>query len=81
MEVNRTTVGIEVDGPSHYVYRKATGRTLLKRRQVNTLDEILIVSVLIGSGMILVRTVRRGRNNCAICCVLDSWFPDNSCGS
>ena len=38
-------VGIEVDGPSHFMNRAATGSTLLKRRQVNNLDDIRIVSV------------------------------------
>ncbi len=40
-----TKVGIEVDGPSHFVGRKANGSTILKRRQVSTLDEISVVSV------------------------------------
>ncbi len=38
-------IGIEVDGPSHFVGRKPTGSTLLKHRQVNTLDEIEVISV------------------------------------
>ncbi len=45
MEVKRTKVGIEVDGPSHFAGRKAMGKTLLKCRQVSTLDKISIVSV------------------------------------
>jgi hypothetical protein len=45
VEVNGEKVGIEVDGPSHFVNREATGSTLLKRRQVSTLDGICIVSV------------------------------------
>jgi hypothetical protein len=45
VEVNGTKVGIEVDGPSHFINREATGSTLLKRRQVSTLDGICIVSV------------------------------------
>jgi hypothetical protein len=45
VEVNGMKVGIEVDGPSHFVNREATGSTLLKRRQVNKLDGIRIVSV------------------------------------
>jgi hypothetical protein len=45
VEVNGTKVGIEVDGPSHFINREATGSTLLKRRQVSTLDDIRIVSV------------------------------------
>ena len=45
VEVKGTEVGIEVDGPSHFVGRGATGRTLLKRRQMSSLDEISIVSV------------------------------------
>ena len=45
VEVNGEKVGIEVDGPSHFVNREPTGSTLLKRRQVSTLDYIRIVSV------------------------------------
>ena len=45
VEVHGKKIGIEVDGPSHFVGRKPTGSTLLKRRQVNTLDEILLISV------------------------------------
>ena len=45
VEAKGTEVGTEVDGPSHFVGRKATGRTLLKRRQVTSLDEIAVVSV------------------------------------
>jgi hypothetical protein len=45
VEVNGTKVGIEVDGPSHFMNQEPTGSTLLKRRQVSTLDDIPIVSV------------------------------------
>ncbi len=71
VEVNGMNVGIEVDGPYHFFGRVVNGKTLLKRRQVSTLDEITGVSCLIGSGMILVRTVRRSMNTCAVCCALN----------
>jgi hypothetical protein len=45
LKVNGMKVGIEVDGPSHFVNQEPTGSTLLKRRQVNNLDGIGIVSV------------------------------------
>jgi len=45
VEVNGTKLGIEVDGPSHFINQEPTGSTLLKRRQVSTLDDIRIVSV------------------------------------
>jgi hypothetical protein len=45
VEVNGNRTGIEVDGPSHFVGRKPTGSTLLKRRQVDTLDDIPVKSV------------------------------------
>jgi hypothetical protein len=45
VEVNGAKVGIEVDGPSHFMNQEPTGSTLLKRRQVSTLDNIPIVSV------------------------------------
>jgi hypothetical protein len=45
LKVNGMKVGIEVDGPTHFVNREPTGSTLLKCRQVSTLDDIRIVSV------------------------------------
>ena len=46
VEVNQKKVGVEVDGPSHFVGRKhKTGSTLLKHRQVTILDKIPLVSV------------------------------------
>jgi hypothetical protein len=45
VEMNGEKVGIEVDGPSHFINREATGSTLLKRRQVSELHYIQIVSV------------------------------------
>jgi tryptophan-rich sensory protein len=45
VEVNGTKIGIEVDGPYHFMNQEPTGSTLLKRRQVSTLDGICIVSV------------------------------------
>jgi hypothetical protein len=45
VEVNGEKVGIEVDGPSHFINQEAKGSTLLKRRQVSTLDGICIISV------------------------------------
>jgi hypothetical protein len=45
VKVNGIKVGIEVDGPSHFINQEPTGSTLLKRRQVNTLDGIHIISV------------------------------------
>jgi hypothetical protein len=45
VEVNGEKVGIEVDGPSHFINREPTGSTLLKHRQVSTLDNVQIISV------------------------------------
>jgi hypothetical protein len=45
VEVNGIKVGIEVDGPYHFMNQEPTGSTLLKRRQVSTLDGMHIVSV------------------------------------
>ena len=57
MEVNGNKIGIEVDGPSHFVGRKPTGSTILKHRQVSTLDEIKLFLYLIGSGTCVGRIV------------------------
>eukprot|EP00984_Skeletonema_dohrnii_P008274 scaffold3034_cov110-Skeletonema_dohrnii-CCMP3373.AAC.7 len=47
VEVNEKTIGIEVDGPSHFIGkgRSLTGSTILKRRQVSLVDGIELVSV------------------------------------
>jgi len=38
-------IGIEADGPSHFMDRQPTGSTLLKRRQVTRLDGIHVASI------------------------------------
>eukprot|EP00956_Cyclotella_meneghiniana_P037576 scaffold140783_cov73-Cyclotella_meneghiniana.AAC.1 len=38
-------LGVEVDGPFHYIDREPNGSTLLKQRQVSTIDEIPLVTV------------------------------------
>ena len=45
VEVNGKKIGVEVDGPTHFIGRRPTGRTLLKLRQVLNVDGIHIVSV------------------------------------
>ena len=45
VEVNGVKIGIEVDGPHHFIGREPTGSTILKHRQVANLDGIPIVSV------------------------------------
>ncbi|KAK1733464.1 hypothetical protein QTG54_015879 [Skeletonema marinoi] len=47
VEVNGKIVGVEVDGPSHFIDegRSPTGSTILKRRQVCSVDGIELVSV------------------------------------
>ena len=46
VEVNGKTIGVEVDGPSHFIGkgRSPTGSTILKRRQVPLIDGIKLVS-------------------------------------
>ena len=45
VEINGKKVGIEVDGPSHFIGRQPKGHTLLKRRQDESIDRISLVSV------------------------------------
>ena len=47
VEVNGKQVGIEVDGPSHFIGRSKSplARTILKTRQVPAVDGIEFVSV------------------------------------
>ncbi|KAL7458879.1 hypothetical protein ACHAWC_010596 [Mediolabrus comicus] len=47
VEVNGKIIGVEVDGPSHFVgkSKSPTGSTIMKREQVQSIDEIDLVSV------------------------------------
>ena len=47
VNVNGKTIGIEADGPSHFIGRSKSpaGSTILKRRQVSSIDGIELVSV------------------------------------
>eukprot|EP00985_Skeletonema_marinoi_P008055 scaffold3587_cov151-Skeletonema_marinoi.AAC.5 len=47
VKVNGKTIGIEADGPSHFIGRSKSpsGSTILKRRQVSSIDGIELVSV------------------------------------
>ena len=45
MEVNGKKIGVEVDGPTHFIGRNPSGSTILKHRQVTNLDGIPVVSV------------------------------------
>ncbi|KAL7448768.1 hypothetical protein ACHAWC_000911 [Mediolabrus comicus] len=47
VEVNKKTIGVEVDGPFHFIGRSKSplGRTILKRRQVPSIDGIELISV------------------------------------
>jgi hypothetical protein len=42
---NGKVIGLEVDGPYHFVGRKKKGNTILKERQVANVDLISIISV------------------------------------
>ncbi len=43
--VNGVNVGVEVDGPSHFTGYLPNGHTIIKRRQLSSIDGTLIVSV------------------------------------
>ena len=47
VEANGRTIGVEVDGPSHFIGKSKSplGRTILKRRQIPAIDAIELVSV------------------------------------
>ncbi|KAL7524390.1 hypothetical protein ACHAWF_002498, partial [Thalassiosira exigua] len=45
VEVNGNKIGIEVDGPYHFVDRRPTGKMILKHRQVTKLDGVPVLSV------------------------------------
>lgn len=43
VDVNGTKMAIEVDGPSHFLGRRPTGNTILKHRQVQKLDDMMLI--------------------------------------
>ena len=45
VEAYGNKIGVEVDGPSHFVGKKPTGSTILKRRQVANFDGIQVLSI------------------------------------
>jgi hypothetical protein len=45
VKVDGNKVGIEVDGPFHFIGRSVNGNTVLKRRQIKAIDKIPLVSV------------------------------------
>jgi len=47
VEVKGKIIGVEVDGPSHFIGRSKSplAKTILKRRQVQSIDEVDLVSV------------------------------------
>ena len=45
VEVNGKKIGVEVDGPTHFIGRNPSGSTILKHRQVTNLDGVQVVSV------------------------------------
>ena len=47
VEVNREQIAVEIDGPSHFIgrSRELTGSTILKHRQVASVDGMQVVSV------------------------------------
>ena len=40
VDLNGMEVGIEIDGPTHFIGRKPTRSTVLKRRQITTMEGI-----------------------------------------
>ena len=45
VHMNGEKIGVEVDGPTHFLGKKPKGHTLLKRRQVAAIDGIRVLSV------------------------------------
>ena len=45
VQLSGEKIGVEVDGPSHFIGKEPNGKTILKRRQVYKIDRIQIVSV------------------------------------
>ena len=45
VQVNGKQIGIEVDGPSHFIGRLPTGNALLKGRHITTVDKMKLVSI------------------------------------
>ncbi|KAL9178601.1 hypothetical protein ACHAXT_001939 [Thalassiosira profunda] len=45
VDVNGKQIGVEVDGPHHFIDRRPAGSAILKQRQVSGVDEIPVVSL------------------------------------
>jgi|Transcript_32639 hypothetical protein len=71
VEVNGNQVGIEVDGPSHFISssKSPTGSTILKRRQVPSVDGMKLVFVPYGNGKISGTIKRKSKNIFGSCLV------------
>ncbi|KAL7529633.1 hypothetical protein ACHAXR_003063, partial [Thalassiosira sp. AJA248-18] len=45
VEIDGKQVGVEMDGPSHFIDRKPKGKTIIKRRHVTNVEGVTLVSV------------------------------------
>lgn len=45
IEINGTQIGVEVDGPYHFIGKTLDGSTLLKQRQILSIDKLPLVSL------------------------------------
>ena len=45
IDINGNKIGVEVDGPSHYIGQQPNGGTILKHRQISSIDGVSLVSV------------------------------------
>lgn len=45
VEIDGEDIAVEVDGPSHFIGRRPTGSTMLKRSQIKNLEDVALVSV------------------------------------
>ena len=68
VEVNGEKVGVEVDGPSHFLGRNPTGSTILKHRQVTKiLMAFQLCQCHIGNGTNSKRIAKRSCNIYVLC--------------
>jgi hypothetical protein len=63
---NGVNVGVKVDGPSHFTGYLPNGHTILKRRQVPSIDGAVIASVPYWEWEALKTFAHRGKNICHI---------------
>ncbi|KAL7544666.1 hypothetical protein ACHAWF_008035 [Thalassiosira exigua] len=75
VEVNGHRMAVEMDGPTHFLDRRPTGNTIMKRRQVTKLDGFQVIPVLYWEWSRLKKD--RGKKQQYLCSLLGLTLQDD----